>query len=310
VLIIGENIHIISPKVKEAVRRRDTEAMQKLALAQVDAGADMLDLNIGPQKRQGVEVMQWLVGAVQQVTDVGLSLDTTNLSAIRAGLDLVKAGPTCCAMINSTSAEEERLANVPPVAAEYGAKLIALTMGKGGIPLTAEERVTIAIEQLVPRAMEVGIPMEDLYLDPLVLTVAGCQEYCPHAVEAVRYIKQGMDPAPMTVCGLSNVSNHVPAENRSLLNRVYLVMLMATGIDAAIADPLDDELMEAVRIVEERDDSTGVGALLLTLHDRIAAMEELEPSDVDMDDPAQADIWKTVQVLENKTIFSEAYLRT
>jgi len=276
----------------------------------VDAGADMLDLNIGPQKRQGVEIMQWLVSAVQEVTDSGLSLDTTNLPAIRAGLDLVKAGPTRGAMINSTSAEEERLAKVPPVAAEYGAKLIALTMGKGGIPLTAEERVTIAIEQLIPRAMEVGIPMEDLYLDPLVLTVAGCQEYCPHAVEAVRYIKQGMDPAPMTVCGLSNVSNHVPAENRSLLNRVYLVMLMATGIDAAIADPLDDELMEVIRIVEERDDSTGVGALLLTLHDRIAAMEELEPSDVDMDDPAQAAIWKTVQVLENKTIFSEAYLRT
>ena len=309
-LIIGENIHIISPRVKEAVRKRDTEAMQRLAQAQVDAGADMLDLNIGPQKRQGVEIMQWLVSAVQEVTDAGLSLDTTNLPAIRAGLDLVKAGPKRGAMINSTSAEEERLAKVPPVAAEYGAKLIALTMGKGGIPLTAEERVTIAIEQLIPRAMEVGIPMENLYLDPLVLTVAGCQEYCPHAVEAVRYIKQGMDPAPMTVCGLSNVSNHVPAENRSLLNRVYLVMLMATGIDAAIADPLDDELMEAVRIVEERDDSTGVGALLLTLHDRIAAMEELEPSDVDMDDPAQAAIWKTVQVLENKTIFSEAYLRT
>jgi 5-methyltetrahydrofolate corrinoid/iron sulfur protein methyltransferase len=213
------------------------------------------------------------------------------------------------AVINSTSAEPERLEKVPPVAAAYGAKLIALTMGKGGIPLTAEERVTIAIEQLVPRAMEVGLPMDDLLLDPLVLTVAGCQEYCPHAVEAVRYIKQGMDPAPQTVCGLSNVSNHVPAEGRSLLNRVYLVKLMAVGIDAAIADPLDKELMEAIRIIEERDDSTPVGALLLTLHDRTAAMEELEPSDVDMDDPAQADIWKTVQVLENKIIYSEAYLR-
>ena len=71
-------------------------------------------------------------------------------------------------------------------------------MGKSGIPLTAEERVSIAIDQLIPRAIEVGIPMENLYLDPLVLTVSGCQEYCPPAIEAVRYIKQGMDPAPMT----------------------------------------------------------------------------------------------------------------
>ncbi len=304
-LIIGENIHIIAPRVKQAVQDRDTAAMQKLAVSQVEAGAHLLDLNIGPQKRQGIEVMSWLVDAVQQVTDVGLSLDTTNLAAIEAGLKLVKRQ----AVINSTSAEPERLEKVPPVAAAYGAKLIALTMGKGGIPLTAEERVTIAIEQLVPRAMEVGLPMDDLLLDPLVLTVAGCQEYCPHAVEAVRYIKQGMDPAPQTVCGLSNVSNHVPAEGRSLLNRVYLVKLMAVGIDAAIADPLDQELMETIRIIEERDDSTPVGALLLTLHDRTAAMEELEPSDVDMDDPAQADIWKTVQVLENKIIYSEAYLR-
>ena len=304
-LIIGENIHIIAPRVKQAVQDRDTAAMQKLAVSQVGAGAHLLDLNIGPQKRQGIEVMSWLVDAVQQVTDVGLSLDTTNLAAIEAGLKLVKRQ----AVINSTSAEPERLEKVPPVAAAYGAKLIALTMGKGGIPLTAEERVTIAIEQLVPRAMEVGLPMDDLLLDPLVLTVAGCQEYCPHAVEAVRYIKQGMDPAPQTVCGLSNVSNHVPAEGRSLLNRVYLVKLMAVGIDAAIADPLDQELMETIRIIEERDDSTPVGALLLTLHDRTAAMEELEPSDVDMDDPAQADIWKTVQVLENKIIYSEAYLR-
>lgn len=305
-LIIGENIHIISPRVREAVANRDTEAIQSLALSQVEHGAQILDLNIGPQKRQGPAVMEWIVGAVQEAVDVGLSFDTTNLAAIETGLKLARQK----AMINSTSAEPERLEKVPAVAAEYGAQLIALMMGKAGIPVTAEERVAIAIEQLVPRAMEVGIPMEDLFLDPLVLTVAGCQEYCPHAVEAVRYVKQGMDPAPMTVCGLSNVSNNVPAEDRSLLNRVYLVKLMAVGIDAAIADPLDAELMEVIRIVEERDDSTPLGALLLTLHDKTAAMEELEPSDVDMSDPEQVAIWKTVQVLENKTIFTESYLRT
>jgi len=304
-LIIGENIHIIAPTVKNAIAERDTATIQRLAKAQVDKGADILDLNIGPQKRSGPEVMTWMVNAVQEVTDVGLSFDTTNLAAIETGLKLAKHQ----AMINSTSAEPERLEKVPEVAARYSAKLIALLMGKGGIPVTAEERVAIAIDQLVPRAMEVGIPMEDLFLDPLVLTVAGCQEYCPHAVEAVRYIKQGMDPAPMTIGGLSNVSNNVPNENRSLLNRVYLVMLMAAGIDAVIADPLDRRLMETIRIVEQRDDSTPVGNLLLSLYDATAAMEELEPSQVDMNDPDQVDIWKTVQVLLNKTIFSESYLR-
>ncbi|MBC7237140.1 MAG: dihydropteroate synthase [Chloroflexi bacterium] len=305
-IIIGENIHIIAPKVKRMIAERDTSGIQALALAQVDGGADMLDLNIGPQKRSGPEVMEWIVNAVQEVVDVPLSLDTTNLAAIEAGLKLAKTK----AMVNSASAEPERLEKVPPLAAKYNARLIALMMGKGGIPVTAEERVAIALEQLVPRAMEVGIPMEDLYLDPLILTVAGCQEYAPHAVEAVRYIKQGMDPAPMTTGGLSNVSNHVPPEGRSLINRVYLVMLMAAGIDSVIADPLDWRLMETIRIIEQRDESTAAGALLVKLYDRVAAMEELEPSDVDMGEPDQVDIWKTYQVLMNKVIFTESYLRT
>jgi 5-methyltetrahydrofolate corrinoid/iron sulfur protein methyltransferase len=303
--IVGECIHIISPRVKDAIANRDAAVIQRLAKAQVDRGANMLELNIGPQKKSGPEVMTWLVNTIQEVVDVGLSFDTTNLAAIEAGLKLAKRQ----AMINSTSAEPERLEKVPPLAAQYNAKLIALMMGKSGIPVTAEERVSIAIEQLIPRAMEVGIPMENLYLDPLVLTVAGCQEYCPHAIEAVRYVKKAMDPAPLTIAGLSNVSNHVPAEGRSLINRTYLVMLMAAGLDAVIADPLDRELMEVIRIIENRDDSTPVGKLLLALYDATAAQAELEPSQVDMKDPDQVAIWKTVQVLLNKVIFTESYLR-
>jgi 5-methyltetrahydrofolate corrinoid/iron sulfur protein methyltransferase len=305
-LIIGENIHIIAPAVKEAIANRDTAAIQRLAKAQVDAGAEILDLNIGPQKKEGPDVMRWLVPAVQDVVDVPLSLDTTNLEAIKTGLSLLKQQ----GMVNSTSGEPERLERVPPVAAEYNARLVALCMGKSGIPMTAEERVQIAIEQLVPRALEVGIPMENLYLDPLAMTVSGCQEFAPHAVEAIRYIKQGMDPAPMTTIGLSNVSNAVSAEKRSLINRTYLVMLMATGLDTAIADPLDEKLMENIRIVEERDGSTGAGSLLLTIYDRTAAMEDVEPSDVDMSDPEQVDIWRTLQVLLNRVIFTDSYLRT
>jgi len=142
-----------------------------------------------------------------------------------------------------------------------------------------------------------------------VLTVNGTQEHGPETLNAVRFFKQLTDPPPMSVVGLSNVSNSVPHENRSLINCTFVVMLMAAGLDSAIADPLDEKLHEFIRIVEERDTSTGLGNLLVTLYDKTAAMEDLEPSDVDMSDPAQADVWKTVQILDNKVIYAHAYLR-
>jgi 5-methyltetrahydrofolate corrinoid/iron sulfur protein methyltransferase len=122
-------------------------------------------------------------------------------------------------------------------------------------------------------------------------------------------LKMVADPPPMTVVGLSNVSNQVPNEMRPLINRVYMVMLMAAGLDAAILDPLDGELMEVIRIVESRDDSTPVGALYLRLFDAVAAVDELQPDQVDMSDPAQLEIWKTTQVLLNRVIYTDSYLR-
>lgn len=303
---IGENIHIISPKVKEAITNRDGAFFVDLARRQKAAGADVLDLNVGPRKKDGPEVMTWLVDVMQEaVPGMTLSFDTTNLAAIEAGLQKVGSN----AIINSTSAEEERLATVPPLAAQYGAKLIALCMEKSGIPVSADARVAIAMETLIPRAEEVGLSMQNLLIDPLILTVSGCQEYVPQAIETVRMVKMVMDPPPMTVVGLSNVSNQVPTEMRPLLNRVYMVMLMAVGLDAAIIDPLDNDLAEAIRIVEARDDSTPVGRLYLKLHDAVAAGESLEPDVVDMADPLQADVWKTIQVLLNKVIYTDSYLR-
>ncbi|HOU22788.1 MAG TPA: dihydropteroate synthase [Anaerolineae bacterium] len=303
--IIGENIHIISPRVKAAFEAMDASLIQEMALKQVKHGAHMLDLNIGPQRKRGVEVMEWIVNAVQAVTDTPLSLDTTNALALEAGLKKVKRQ----AMINSTSADPERLDNIMPLAANYGAKIIALTMGKTGIPTTADARVQMAIEVLIPKAMELGIPMSNVYLDPLVLTVNGTQEHAPETLNAVRFFKQLTDPPPMTVVGLSNVSNSIPNEGRSLINRTYLVMLMAAGLDAAIADPLDSKQNEFVRIVQERDTSSGLGSLLVTLYDKTAAMEELEPSDVDMKDQEQVEVWKTAQILYNKVIYAHSYLK-
>jgi len=303
---IGENIHIISPRVKEGIANRDGAFFVELARKQQQAGADALDLNIGPQKKAGPEVMDWLVDCVQEaVPGMTLSFDTTNLAAIEVGLKKVGANT----IINSTSAEEERLANVPPLAAKYGAGLIALCMEKSGIPVSADARVGIAMEKLIPRAQEVGLPMEKLWVDPLILTVSGCQEYVPQAIETVRMLKMVMDPPPKTVVGLSNVSNQVPAEMRPRLNQVYLVMLMAVGLDGAILDPLDTKLMDILRIVETRDASTPAGALYLALHDAVAAGEELQPEAVDMSDPEQLEIWKTVRILLNKVIYTDSYLR-
>jgi 5-methyltetrahydrofolate corrinoid/iron sulfur protein methyltransferase len=300
--IIGENIHIMSPKVKEAIANRDAKFFQESALKQVAAGAWAVDLNVGPQKKLGHEILPWLVEAVQAVVDVPLCLDTTNLAAIEAACEIIKHQP----IINSTSAEPERLEKVPLVAAKYNTRLIGLTMEAEGIPISAEARVNIALEKLLPRAEEVGMPVENLIIDPLVLTVSGCQQYVPECIEAVRILKE--TGAGVQV-GLSNVSNAVPNEMRPLINRVYCVMLMGAGLDMMIADPLDKEQNEFIRIVEQRDDTTALGRLLLALHDAVAASEELSPDAVDMSDPEQAAIWKTVQILLNKVIYADSYLR-
>ncbi len=306
---IGENIQILSPRVRKAIDSRDPGPLMELAKAQVKGGAHMLDLNIGRRKKDGHEVMPWLIEVVDEaVPGTPVSLDTTNPVAMEAGLKKCQE-MGLKAMINSVSAEEERLTSIGPLAAKYNVPVIALTMTKSGIPVSAEERASIAMEIIIPRLTEMGVPVENIYLDPLVLTVSGTQEYVPNAVEAIRYFKALSDPPPKTVVGLSNVSNRVPKENRSLINRVYLVMLMAAGLDAAILDPLDEKQNEVIRIIEQRDDSTPVGKLLLALYDATAAGEDLDPSAVDMNDPEQVAIWKTVQILQNKIIYADSYLQ-
>jgi 5-methyltetrahydrofolate corrinoid/iron sulfur protein methyltransferase len=303
--IIGENIHIISPKVKDALAVKDAAFFQELAVKQVEAGAQALDLNLGPRKKDGEEIFPWMVETVEAVVDVPLSFDTTNLVGMEAGLKkITKAQP----IINSTSAELERLEKVPLLAKKYNTRLIALTMGSSGIPISADERVTIALETLIPRMLEIDFPMTDLIFDPLVLTVSGCQEYCPQLIETIRMLQFAWDPTPMISVGLSNVSNAVPAENRGLINRTYCVMLMGVGLNMMIANPLDEKLKETIRVVEERDESSAFNRLLLKLCDRTAASEELKLEDVDMSDPDQAAVWRTVQILMNKVIYAESYL--
>jgi cobalamin-dependent methionine synthase I len=169
--------------------------------------------------------------------------------------------------------------------------------------------VTIAIEKLIPRMLEIDFPIANLIIDPLVLTVSGCQEYCPELIEAVRTLQVAWDPPPAISVGLSNVSNAVPPQNRPLINRVYCAMLMGVGLQTMIADPFDEELKQVIRIIEERDESSALARVYLKIADRIAAMEEPQIEDFDLNDPEQAAIWKTVQILLNKVIYADSYLQ-
>ncbi|MDP2718827.1 MAG: dihydropteroate synthase [Dehalococcoidia bacterium] len=304
-LVIGENIHVISPAVKDAIESRDKAFFQKLATEEVKKGAQVVDLNIGPQKKLGGEIMSWLVNTIQEVVDVPISLDTTNPVAIEAGLKVCKKK----AIINSTDATEERLEALMPLAAKYKANIISLTLGKTGLPTTADMRIELASEKILVAAAEQNVPMEDIWLDPLVLTVNGNQDQAIQTINAVRFFKQMGDPPPFTTCGLSNISNSCPKENRPLLNRIFLIMMAGAGLDSAIADPLDPDLMEALRIIDTKDSSTEKGKLYLRLYETYQAGEEFDPGGVDMSNPELSDIVKTVLILENKNLYAHSYLK-
>lgn len=303
--IIGENIHIISEKVKAALAARDREFFMDLAVRQVEAGAKAVDIDLGPRKKDWAEVFPWIVETIETVVDVPLSIDTTNIDGMEAALQkITKAQP----ILNSTSAEPERLEKVPLLAKKYNARVIALTMQTEGIPVEADARVNIAVEKLIPRMMEIGLPMENLIIDPLVLTVSGCQQYCPHLIETVRTLQYAWDPKPNISVGLSNVSNAVPNENRPLINRVYCAMLMGVGLQMMIANPFDEPQNQVVDWIEKRDNSTPLARVYNRIAERTAAGEEPLLEDFDLSDPDQAAIWKTIQILLNKVIYADAYL--
>jgi 5-methyltetrahydrofolate corrinoid/iron sulfur protein methyltransferase len=276
-----------------------------LAVREVEAGAKAIDVNLGPRKKDWEEIFPWMVETLETVVDVPLSIDTTNINGMEAALKKIsKAQP----ILNSTSAEPERLEKVPELAKKYNTKIIALTMGKAGIPVGADARVNIAVETLIPHLMEIDFPMENLIIDPLVLTVSGCQEYCPELIGAVNMLQYAWDPAPMISVGLSNVSNAVPKDNRPLINRVYCSMLMGVGLQMMIADPLDQEQNKVIKWIEEKDTSTPLAALYNKIAERTEAGEEPQMEDFDMNDPDQAAIWKTTQILLNKVIYADGYL--
>ncbi len=244
-LIIGEKLSIIAKRVREAMASKDKGPIQEIATNQWKQGAGMIDANIGPAEDNGEELMQWMVTTIQEVVPLPICLDTTNLKAIEAGLK-IHNNEWGKALINSTSNAPERFPFLE-LAAKYNCQIIGLTIGKGGLPADAEERAAIASE-IMARSMEYGVPLEDLFLDPLVLQIATSQDHARHVVKAVRMFQDLNDPPMKTVVGLSNVSNGCPKPLRPILNKYFLALLAYEGLSAAIVDP--HEVVETVKTID------------------------------------------------------------
>ncbi|BCB95623.1 5-methyltetrahydrofolate corrinoid/iron sulfur protein methyltransferase [Dissulfurispira thermophila] len=282
-LIIGEKLSIIAKRVREAMMKRDKGPIQEIATRQWKEGSGMIDANIGPAEDGGEELMEWMVTTIQEVVPLPICLDTTNYKAIEAGLK-VHNNEWGRPLINSTSNDPERFPMLE-LAAKYNSQIIGLTVGKGGLPADAEERAAIAAE-IMARAMEYGVPLEDIYLDPLVLQIATSQDHAMKVIDAIKMFREMNEPPMKTVVGLSNISNGCPKHIRPILNKYYFIMLMNAGLDAAIADA--HEMAEAMQEKQLVDD--------------ILAGKEIE------DKEKMIIIKKTLDVIMNKTLYAHSYL--
>ncbi len=236
--IIGEKINGTRKAVAAAIANRDAEFIQDLAKKQVEGGAHWLDVNAGTHPDREVDDMLWLIELIQGVTDVPLSLDSANPKALTAALGAVKKMP----MINSISGEPDRLNNVLPIVAQHGCEVIALAMNDKGIPAEVEGRMAV-VRKLFETTRAAGVPDEKVYVDPLVMTIATNTEAGRVTLDTIRAVHAEFPQAHISL-GLSNVSFGLPV--RSLVNRTFLTLAIAAGMDTAIIDPNDRELKAAL----------------------------------------------------------------
>ncbi|MGI5875646.1 MAG: methyltetrahydrofolate cobalamin methyltransferase [Dethiobacteria bacterium] len=238
-IIIGERINGMFNDIAQAIRDKDPKPVQEWARKQEAMGAGYLDINVGPAIADRVSAMKWLVEVTQEASKLPLCLDSTDYDAIEAGLELCKQP----AMINSVPAIQEKMDRVFTMAQKFNAEVIGLAMNEEGIPKDAESRLALAME-LVANCDAYGIPLDKLYIDPLALPCNVGQDHGPEVLETLRQIKLLSDPPPKTTIGLSNISQGT--KNRPLINRIFAVMAMGAGLDSAIADACDEDLMAAV----------------------------------------------------------------
>ena len=288
-LLIGENINIVSKTIGPMLKERNPEPIQVLAKAEVEAGMDYIDLNIGPARKAGDQFMEWVVKTVQAVIDMPLSLDTTNPLAVEAGLKVHRGR----ALINSIAVD--RMSEELPLAKKYGADMIGLLWGRDGMPRDAAERGVIAVE-LMYEANQIGIPNEQIWFDPIVTPAVNVDTNQVKPCLEFMSMLQDIAPGCKSVVGLSNVSNGTPTHLRPYLNRTYLMMLMKYGLYAAIVDAFDSELIRIAR---------GERPELVALVHRVMDGDKPVLSSLGEEEVKYV---KTVKVLTGELLYSHSWL--
>lgn len=238
-LIIGELINCTRKPIAEAVKKRDAQYIQEIALDQANAGAHYIDVNGGIVGEEP-SCMKWLVETVQEAVDLPLSIDIPLPEAMEEALNVYKNNEK--PIINSITNEEERFKNTFPIIKKYNAKVIALCIDDSGMPKTIEDRVRIAT-LLFDRLNKEGIDKKDIFIDPCIFPISVDNKNGIDAVNAIEAIKKAIEGLQI-VCGLSNISYGLPG--RKQLNQTFLVMAMLKGLDAAILDPCDKRLMASI----------------------------------------------------------------
>jgi len=289
---IAESINVMSKSLGPAMKNRDPKPIQEMAVKQQEKGVDILDLNIGPARKEGDKLMEWMVKTVEEVSDLPLCLDTTNPVATESGLKAVtKARP----IINSISLQPERMEIMLPMVTKYNAQMIALLWGKEGMPRDTNERALMATE-LVYAANEAGVINEDIYIDPIASPVSVEINQVKSCVEFMSMVAD-IAPGSKSTVGLSNISNGAPDNLRGILNRTYMIMLNKYGtLYSAIVDAFDDELAALVNDGMEE---------ICNLVWKIMDGEEPDLSTLSEKEVQYA---KTTRVLTGKTLYFDSWL--
>lgn len=298
-ILIGENIHIISNNVKNALINKDEIFITELVKSQNNM--DFIDLNIGPAKGNLQGIFSWLNEIILKNSNVGISFDTTNIEEMKNGLKTFN-GKT---FINSTSKDEPKLTKLINLAKNFNSNLIALTLSKEtGIPKTADGRLEIAFE-IYEKCIENEFNNENLYFDPLILPICIDQNQALEALNTIKMIKESFEPPVKTVIGLSNISNG--CSNRNLLNRVFASLAFGAGLDAAIIDAKDIELIRILRMLEKNSPQNNIDKLYVNLAETIRNFGEISDISYDKNNIEEIKIIKTANILLNKEIYSHSF---
>jgi 5-methyltetrahydrofolate corrinoid/iron sulfur protein methyltransferase len=288
---IAENLNVMSKTLGPAMKARDKAPIQEMAKAEAEQGVEYIDLNIGPSRKDGAEIMPFVVEAVQAVVQLPISLDTTNGDAIEAGLKAAKPGT---ALINSVTLQPARLERVLPLGPKYNADVIGVLWGPDGMPRDDNERAEHAVN-LMMKATEMGFPNERLWIDPIASPVSVEINQVKACVSFMQMLPD-LVPGCKSTVGLSNVSNGAPDDLRGWLNRTYLIMLMRYGLYSAIVDAFDEDLISIAR--------GGKTDVVQIIHDVMDAKSVPQNSL----SAEQLKYYRSAKVLVGETLYSASWL--